>query len=309
MNFQTFRDLVLSLPDHAASHGEDDCLRLLGSALAELTEHRAHLSEADDKREMAEFRELLRPVLSESEFCDYVFRKPRGYPGDFVTQEMIWFGRTLGMEHRYIGTTPLGKLLSSLTLEMPNCRANEERIRRLTRRVRESGTRLASIGCGSCIELWEQSAMEAFDVLLLDQDRGALDRARQKVSPSIGKVTFLEHNILKFVLGNSKAESVGQRDFVYAFGLLDYFECQSARRITKGLWQMVAPGGCLLITNAHPNNLTRFWMEYGGDWFLKYKDETQMRELAEGLEGVASLSLTSDGQHVYQYLEIRRGNE
>ena len=47
-------------------------------------------------------------------------------------------------------------------------------------------------------------------------------------------------------------------------------------------------------------------MEYVGDWFLKYKDEAQMRELAEGLDGVASVSLEVDSQRVYQYLEIRR---
>ena len=88
--------------------------------------------------------------------------------------------------------------------------------------------------------------------------------------------------------------------------MLDYFESNSAKRITSGLWKMVAPGGSLLVTNAHPNNLTRFWMEYGGDWFLKYKDEGQMRELAEGLSDVSSVSLRPDSQCIYQYLEIRR---
>ncbi len=154
MDFQSFHDLILSLPDCAANHGETECLRLLEGALTQLTERRARLSEADDKREMGEFRELLLPHLLQSDFGNYVFSKPRGFPGDFVTQEMIWLGRTLGGEHRYLGTTPLGKLLSALTFDMPNCRANEERIRRLEKRVRNGGKRLASIGCGSCIELW-----------------------------------------------------------------------------------------------------------------------------------------------------------
>lgn len=166
----------------------------------------------------------------QSEFGAYVFHKPRGYPGDFVTQEMIWLGRTDGGEHRYLGTTPLGKLLSSLTFDMPNCRANEERVRRLEKRVREGGTRLASIGSGSCIEMWNQSGMDDFSILALDQDSGALKRAKQKVSRSIGKIDFIEHNILKFVLGNGKLAKLGERDLIYALGLLDYFELVFPRK-------------------------------------------------------------------------------
>ncbi len=143
-------------------------------------------------------------------------------------------------------------------------------------------------------------------MLLLDQDRGALERARQKITCPVGKLVVLEQNLLKFVLGNGKADAMGPRDIIYAFGLLDYFECNSAKRIIKSLWPMVAPGGCLLVTNAHPNNLTRFWMEYVGDWFLKYKNEAQMRELAEGLDGVDATSVDLDSQRVYQFLEIRK---
>lgn len=306
MNFQTFRDLVLTLSDHAAVHGEGDCLRLLGSALAELSAHRAHLNEADDKREMAEFRALLHPILLQSEFGAHVFHKPRGHAGDYVTQEMIWFGRVLGGEHRYRGTTPLGKLLTSLTLDMPNCVANVARVRALQAHVNNGANRLASIGCGSCIEFWEQERMEEHDVFLLDQDQEALDRARVQIGNRIGKVAFARQNVLKFILRSDSTNDFNGRDLVYASGLFDYFDQGSAIRLTRGLWPLVAPGGCLLIINEHPSNPSRLWMEYVGDWFLKYKNEAQMRELAEGLEGVASTSLTLDDQHVYQYLETRK---
>ena len=96
VDFKIVRDLILSSPDCAARYGETEGMRLLGGALARLTDHRAHLSEADDHREMNQFRELLLPLLLQSEFGDYVFRKLRSYPGNFVTQGMIWSGRTLG---------------------------------------------------------------------------------------------------------------------------------------------------------------------------------------------------------------------
>ncbi len=306
MDFNSFHDLILSLSDYSARFGEAESLRLLEDALQQLTEKRSLLSQEDDQRDMKEFRRLLHSAFLQSEFGDYVFRRPRGYPGDFVTQEMIWFGRTLGGEHRYRGNTPLGKLLSALTFEMPACKAGEERIRWLQQRVRTGGKRLASIGCGSGIELWNQKDIDVCDVLLVDQDEGALERAKSQINGCIARTTFVRQNVLKFILRDSADESVSRRDLVYSAGLFDYFDQPSAARLTQALWQMVAAGGCLVVTNAHPANPTRFWMEYVGDWFLKYKDETQMRSLADDLKGVASVTLTLDSQGVHQYLEIRK---
>ena len=94
-------------------------------------------------------------------------------------------------------------------------------------------------------------------------------------------------------------------DLVYAFGLLDYFPMVSARRITQGLWQYVAPGGALLITNATPTNPTRLWMEWGGDWYLDYKSRADFHELGAGLQGLLEASYSIDTHGVYQYLELR----
>lgn len=237
---------------------------------------RAAWDAAGDQRQLAEFRRILLPTLMESEFGAYIFHKPRGYHGDFVSQEMIWFGRTLAGPHRYRGSSPVGKMLSAYTFDTANCRANEDRVWRLKRLVRKSGIRIASIGCGSCIELWGLTDIAACDLLLLDQDGGALARAKEKLHPAVTKVQFAEQNILKSVLCQPGDSLLGQRDFIYSVGLLDYFEEKSARRIVAGLWRSIAPGGLLLVTNAHPGNPTKLWMEYAGDWWLKYKDESAM---------------------------------
>jgi hypothetical protein len=186
---------------------------------------------------------------------------------------------------------------------MANCRANEERVHLLRQRVRSGGNRLASIGCGSCIELWDQT-FTGRDILLIDQDAGALEQAKIKVPPTIGRLTFVQQNILKFILRTRNDQTIGGRDFVYAFGLFDYFDIASAMRLANGLWSLVAPGGCLLVTNAHPSNPTRFWMEYCGDWFLQYKTEAEILSLSASLPGVARQQLTKDSQGVYQYFEI-----
>jgi hypothetical protein len=47
-------------------------------------------------------------------------------------------------------------------------------------------------------------------------------------------------------------------------------------------------------------------MEWGGDWYLDYKSEATMYELAAPLEGVAEQKVVLDSLGVYQFLEIRK---
>ena len=119
---------------------------------------------------------------------------------------------------------------------------------------------------------------------------------------------FCCDNILKFILRNPRSGQLGQRDLIYSLGLLDYFSLQAAKRIIAALWPSVAPGGRLLVTNAHPMNPTRLWMEWGGGWFLDYKTEDEMRSLATGLEGMAAASYEIDPFGVYQYVSIKKAN-
>jgi extracellular factor (EF) 3-hydroxypalmitic acid methyl ester biosynthesis protein len=119
------------------------------------------------------------------------------------------------------------------------------------------------------------------------------------------EIKYLNENVLKFALRSTGNPSVSF-DLVYAAGLFDYFTPNNARRLVAGLWRYVTRGGALVITNAHPANPTRTWMEYGGDWFLQYKDEDAMYALTEGLKDVADMTVTSDSFGVYRTLRVTR---
>ena len=306
MDYAALFRLIEQLPRLAAAEGEPAALVKLEASLSDVAEYRSRLSAADDVDEMWRFRRALLPLLLQSEFGHYCFTKPRGYPGDFVTQEMIWIGRTCGGAHRYRGNSELGRLLTSLTFDMAAPAANESRVHRLRSRLAMQWPRVASIGCGSCIELWDPGEGFGSSLLLVDQDAGALDRARERLTVPPDKVTFCHENVLKCILRNQRQHQLGQQDFIYAFGLLDYFPPPTAKRIVSALWDSVAPGGVLLVTNAHPGNPTKVWMEYVGDWFLNYKTGDQCLALSDDLPGLAERDLTIDDVGVYQYLELRR---
>jgi len=305
-SYAELQALLLDLPSLVHERGEEPCYQALDSQLRALTAARQSLSAAEDECEAARFRGLLGPMIHESTFCRYVFEKPRGYAGDYITQEMVWLGRTRGGPHRYAGATERGCLINALTLDMDNCRANEERIYRLRALLESAGPRIMSVASGCGIEFWElpDSRLTNRDILLLDKDADALAHARKQLATRTHwNVTYNVENVLKFALRDAGADR-HSRDFVYAFGLMDYFPLPTGQQIVRGLWQYVAPAGSLVITNAHPQNPTRVWMEYAGQWFLNYKDESTVRALANGLVGVTEISYTLDSYGIYQYLRI-----
>jgi len=300
--------LLGRLPALVASEGEAAAAVRLGGEVAALARWRAGVGPAGDQAGMDAFRRDCLPTILQSELGHYIFTRPRGYPGDFVTQELIWNGCTLGGQHRYRGLSRTGELLPALTLDSPGCRANETRMRRLAAVVRGGGLEsVASIGSGSAIEYWAEGGEVPRRVLLLDQDAGALERARRMGRFDGCQLTLCHENVVRFVLRNAHQRHLGEHDLVYSFGLLDYFPVPAARRLVEALWPSVRPGGRLLLTNAHPANPTRPWMEWAGDWWLDHKTEAEMRGLASGLPGAQAVEWELDPHGVYQHLEVRRG--
>ncbi len=300
--------LIDELPALNQTHGEDYCSRQWNNTIGELNEFVHQLPEAMEDGFVNLFRTRLLGRIHESEFAKYVYDKPRGYPGDYVTQEMIWNSRA-GFQANHAGSTEAGKLMNAFNLQLPNCKANCFRINMLKDRVmKANGASIASIGCGSCIELWElpNATLKNISFLGIDQDEGAIESARKHLNCTGDNIRFHQDNILKFVLRKNKSTVLGKRDLIYMMGLIDYFSANSARRIIKGLWETVKPGGTFIFSNAHPKNPTRIWMEYGGQWVLNYKDKQDMFAIIKGLDDVKDVDYLMDDYQVYQYIIMHK---
>lgn len=306
--FEDLYKLINELVDINNRTNEENCLQLLQNQLDCISEIRNSLStddEIDYKQKFRQYKDLLE-ILHQCPFGKYVNDKPRGYPGDYVTQEMIISGRKYN-EHRYLGTTPAGKLLSSLTYNMPACAANEFRLQYIKEQISQSGYNIASIGSGSGIEYWDidNEFFRSHKVFLLDQDSEALKSAKRNIT-NCNSVTFHQDNILKFILCNDKNEILNSKDFIYMIGLLDYFTIKQSKKIVSSLWKNVKSKGKLLLTNAHPKNPTKLWMEYVSDWYLNYKTREEMFQIIENLPDIGDSHYEIDIYNVYQYITISK---
>ena len=106
--------------------------------------------------------------------------------------------------------------------------------------------------------------------------------------------------------GRTVEQAHKQFDFVYSAGLFDYLSDQICRRLVDVMYEWVAPGGLLLVTNVEPSNPLRNGMEHLLDWHLIYRTAAQMRTLVPSRAPAEAARVVSDQTGVDVFLEIRK---
>ncbi len=246
--------------------------------------------------------------------------KPRGYAGDAEMMRLIY-------ENGWTGTTTFGRVLHKYAVELQGAEAVRSRRRLVPRVLRETAARLAregepfrflSLASGPAWELQDVFLAPAdaarHEVVLLDQDPHALEAARQLLArleaergirPRVRYVTDSVRTMLR--TRDLAARLGGGFHFVYSMGLFDYLTPPVARAVLAQAWDLLLPGGTLLVGNYHVDHPSRTYMEYWLDWPLYCRTEEGFRELALGLPG-AALSITYDETRAQMFLRAdRRG--
>jgi extracellular factor (EF) 3-hydroxypalmitic acid methyl ester biosynthesis protein len=220
------------------------------------------------------------PVVVEARHCPFTLHassKPAGYPGDAGLIDHIYGYRESMQGER-------GDDIYAYTIASPACRA--VRFRRfvlagaIDRCLHERGksARIFSLAAGHLRELHLSRAIERIKpalFLALDQDSLSL----QVINDEFGKygVTTKASNIREIIAGRSNYTDM---DLVYTAGLYDYLSDDVAKKLTTKLFNSVASGGMLLTANFLPNIADVGYMEAVMDWWLTYREETQMLSLA-----------------------------
>jgi hypothetical protein len=97
----------------------------------------------------------------------------------------------------------------------------------------------------------------------------------------------------------------GEHHFVYSMGLFDYLTHPVAKAVLAKIYELLVPGGVLVIGNFHVQTATRLHMDYWGDWPLIYRTEESLRALAAGLEP-AALSVELDETGCQMFLRVEK---
>jgi extracellular factor (EF) 3-hydroxypalmitic acid methyl ester biosynthesis protein len=275
-------DRLQSLLDSAARLIEDGnavtAFRLLTPPLSALWTESRTLGMADEVMRMAR-EHRLHALVRQDPFTRRAAEKPRGYAGDAVMLDYI-YGTSLPEVISDIGrnvfacTTRSGMGLSVMYRRVL--------LRSLIDDVVASvgGGRILSVASGHCRELIGSGVHSPYfdgEFVALDQDPESCELvAREQRQHRVRVINQGVRDLMSGAVGE-----LGRFDLVYSAGLYDYLPDALARRLTRRLLSMMAPGGRLLIANFMPGGSGRGYQELFMDWTLIVRDVAEMQALAK----------------------------
>jgi extracellular factor (EF) 3-hydroxypalmitic acid methyl ester biosynthesis protein len=115
---------------------------------------------------------------------------------------------------------------------------------------------------------------------------------------------YLQDSVRTMLRTRDMHARFGAMHFIYSMGLFDYLTAPVARAVLAKTFELLAPGGTLVVGNYHVASPTRLHMDYWADWPLTYRTEESFLALAEGLPARASLEF--DETRCQMFLRLDR---
>jgi extracellular factor (EF) 3-hydroxypalmitic acid methyl ester biosynthesis protein len=261
----------------------------------------------------------LHPQLLCSPFAFRTYQKPLGYAGDYEMVNMI-------LRDPLEGSSLFSKMVNSWFLRQQPAEAHRNRIAYLTQLLRTESHRLAkngrlakifNLGCGPAGEVQnflvqdEISNRASFALLdFNDETVQHTTRVLQELKSKLGRGTKIDvikrsvHQVLKEEIKPGARQQTF--DLVYCAGVFDYLSDRICKRLMDIFYDMLEPGGVLVVTNVDASNPSRNGMEYLLDWHLVYRNSAQLRSLIPERAPSGCWSVKSDATGVNIYVEVRK---
>ena len=248
-------------------------------------------------------------LLHQDPLTARAYTKPRGYQGDAELLDIIYdYDYHPHWQHP---VSELGKALFAHTIQGNAPSAVRYRRDYLVSRLddicnRNSQAIILSVACGHMREALRSQAIKAgeFERFVgLDHDSETLAVLEQDLK-GFG-VTSEKGSVMTILRGRFDEE---QFDFIYAAGLYDYLNDRMAKHLTRKLFQLLRPGGSLLIANYMPDIEDAGYMETFMGWKLIYRTELEMQNLCKLIPAatIQKKHIFPDQTGSLTYLEMQR---
>ena len=263
----------------------------------------------------------LHPLVLCAPFMYRTFQKPLGYAGDYEMVNMM-------IRDPCEGGSVFAKILNIYFLDTAPVIAHRNRIVSLRQMLAEETcrairsnrpARIFNLGCGPAQEvqdflsqsdLSQQAQFTLVDfntetLTHLDTVLSEIKRRHQRTAP-VQLIKKSVAQLLKEAAKPASAYALQDHDFVYCAGLFDYLPDHVCRRLMDVLYEMLIPGGLLVVTNVHPSNPNRSWMEYSVDWNLFYRDDRQLLSLGPRGAPADACCALAEPSGVNVFLRVRK---
>jgi hypothetical protein len=228
------------------------------------------------------FQELL-PYLSMAE-SERWYSKPRGYAGDYLSIAKIYANQPTGSGR-------LGPLVDRCLLEQPAPVAVRNRRKLLREHIEtamdslsDGPARVMSLACGPAEELFDVydslSNPDTLHSYLIDMDTQALAYvAERRDHTNLTQLINLYNNNLVYLACGRERIDVPLQNLIYSVGLIDYFGDELVISLINYAFDLLVPGGKLILGNFHPRNADKAMMDHVFQWRLIHRSEEDMNRL------------------------------
>ena len=253
-------------------------------------------------------RHPLLKTLHEDPFTGRAFAKPRGYAGDAQLIDLIYgpedrspepAGTALGLDiYRYTSLAPAAdgvRARRGFIADLIDDTTNEK-----------SGQHILAIAAGHLREanlctavrrkrIGRFVALDSYPVSLQEVERAYGSYGIETVPASFG---VLVTNRLK----------IGTFDLIYSTGLFDYLSQNTGRRLVTTMFEMLRPGGELIVANFLPGIRDLGYMEAFMDWKLIYRTRQDMVDLTAEIDEseIAHLALFAEENRNIIFLRVTK---
>jgi extracellular factor (EF) 3-hydroxypalmitic acid methyl ester biosynthesis protein len=262
---------------------------------------------------------LLHPFMLSSPFLRRTYTKPLGYAGDYQMMNMI-------VRNQMEGDSLFGKFANAYLLAQAAPQAVRNRVDFLRGKIIEETSRVArlartakisSIACGPAWEvvnfLADHPLANHAQFQLLDFDADTLQYVTNKTNEVKRKnncnatVKTVKNSVQNLLRANGRAVAEESKfDLIYCSGLYDYLSDHVCRALNNYLYSLLRPGGLLVVGNFSPNTPHRNIMEHFAEWFLIYRDSTQLATLAPEQAAKENCFVRAEPTGSNIFLEVRK---
>lgn len=224
--------------------------------------------------------------------------KPRGYAGDFELLAKI--------DGHFTSQDPLGRAFDNFfqIQSAPQAVRNRHQwLRRefvsMVRQRNGRAVRCLSVGSGPACDIkaaltdLTSEQRRITNVTLLDLDPAALEFAQKELADLLPSENLhaTRENLFRLARVASKSAILSGTDFLSCPGLFDYLNDADATALLAAFWEHLAPGGRMMVFNFAPHHPSQAYMEWIGNWYLTYRDQSDLRRLARQ-SGIPEASVT-----------------
>jgi len=219
------------------------------------------------------FRELISDWIYKGKIVERAFRKPRGYPGDYLSLEQIYDNVSNSSNIGYY--SDLYFLSDDYAISV---RHRKEKIKEILtcfiNKYHGNLIKIMNIGCGGCREIREimvdKTLVHDNEIIfaLIDQDSEALEYAKKYI-PKQNNINFIfvQENILNLYKDINYIDQFQKQDFIYCLGLCDYIPDRILKQMIEFCLKILDQNGRLVLSHKD----IRYCDPVSPDWFCEWK--------------------------------------